>query len=87
MEHGVVTLSEELCEAIIDQLANDDNTDYAQANNRLVSEIYGLVGEDEEKLARINDALVAFENSIVRPAYKVGYDDALANDKPIAAAL
>ncbi|QSO50835.1 hypothetical protein JZ785_18330 [Alicyclobacillus curvatus] len=85
MEH--LTLSEELCEAIIDQLANDDNSDYAQANTRLVNEIYELVGEDEEKLARINDALVAFENSIVRPAYKVGYDDARANSQPISAAL
>ncbi|GEO27481.1 hypothetical protein Alches_25830 [Alicyclobacillus hesperidum subsp. aegles] len=83
MERNEAILTDEACEEVISQLVEDD-AEYVQASNFLVNEVYALIGEDEEKLSRINDAFVAYENAIVRPVYKVGYADALANNKPVA---
>ncbi|MFD1674940.1 hypothetical protein [Alicyclobacillus fodiniaquatilis] len=66
-----MVLTDEVCEAIIDEVY--ESKEYQNASGYLEKEIMELLGEDELKWAKHNDAYVVLENSVVRKAFEIGY--------------
>ncbi|KPV45497.1 hypothetical protein [Alicyclobacillus ferrooxydans] len=71
MERNVAILTDDICDEIISGVY--DSQEYQAASSYLESEIIKLLGEDELKWAKHNDAYMMLENSVVRKAVEIGY--------------
>lgn len=71
MKHGDLMLTEEMCDEIISEAY--DSEEYQTASSYLEVEIMQMLGEDELKWAKHNDAYAALENSVARKAFELGY--------------
>ncbi|WP_067622848.1 hypothetical protein [Alicyclobacillus acidiphilus] len=79
-----MVLTDEVCEAIMDEVYESE--EYQDASSFLEAEIMELLGGDEEKWSRHNDAYVALENAIVRTLFQVVYSSGVNDGKQIAIA-
>lgn len=77
-------LTDEVCEAIMDEVYESE--EYQKASGFLESEVMKLLGDDEGKWARHNDAYVALENAIVRQLFQLVYASGVNDGKQIAVA-
>ena len=77
-----MVLTEETCEAIMDEVYESE--EYQKASSFLETEVTQLLGSDEEKWARHNDAYVALENAIVRKLFQLVYASGVNDGKQIA---
>ncbi|MFB5191700.1 hypothetical protein [Alicyclobacillus fastidiosus] len=79
-----MVLTDEVCEAIMDEVYESE--EYQNASSFLEAEIIELLGDNEEKWAKHNDAYVALENAIVRKLFQRVYASGVNDGKQIAVA-